>query len=244
MTFQIKLEDFEGTVNELLVKVKKRKVDITSISLSAVTGQYLEYLKRREDFDLEQAGNFLVSASRLLALKASLLVPGTIFPEEEADVSAGEELAKHLLEYRTFKEAADFFKSRIESQERVYIRDVDISSYIQSIGVSTSLEGLKLEDLLQALEEVLTRSSIEDGPDVVEVVSHELSVADKMTEIETYLEQVGQGVKFDALFSQQSGKQEIIVTFLALLELVRQKKVRIKQEGTFGPIVIYFSPEP
>lgn len=234
----------ENSLKELLVLVEKNKVDIENLVISDLTGRYLDNLKGRKT-DTDAIAEFLVIALKLLSLKVKALMPVSE-PEtsqEEEDLAA-ELLAQHLADYRTFKEAADLFKGRLEEEPKSYVRSNNFSEYLSSLNSSGGLEGLGLGDLLSALEKVLERDAAREALEAFEVPRHEYRVSDKIDEVTRLVSASrGAGIEFGQLFSEEAVKGEIIATFLALLELIRLRRVRIVQEQNFGTILIFEIPE-
>lgn len=235
-------EASERSIKELLDLAEKKKLDIEDLSISDITGRYLSYIKAQKTSG-EEITEYLVQATKLLSLKLKVLMPDREQSplEEDDEDQIAEELAKHLMEYRTFKEAAELFRERFEEEPKTYVRNMDFSNYVSSVGSSSSLEGLCLGDLVNALEKVLQRDTALKNSTSYQVPRQEFKVADKIKEVLSLVSRSGaSGIEFENLFSQHAEKSEIIATFLALLELVRMHKVRIIQERTFGTIVIYY----
>lgn len=245
MVFKASIESSEKSIKEIVALAEKKKLDLENFPLSEVTGQYLNYIKK-EKAETEEITEFLVLASRLLSLKVKALMPEWRFDsleEEEEDIS--EQLARHLLEYRTFKEAAGLFKERFEDKEKKYVRHGDFNNYVYSVSSSASLQGLGLSDLVNALEKLLQRETTAKTVHALELSRQEYKVADKIKEVSFLVTETGNsGIEFQELFAGNAQKAEIIATFLALLELVRLNKVKIIQEGNFGRIVIYGNERP
>ncbi|GAW93911.1 segregation and condensation protein A [Calderihabitans maritimus] len=243
MTYRVKLEIFEGPLDLLIHLIEKNEMDIYDIPVARITEQYLEYLETLQELDLEMAGEFLVMAATLLAIKAKMLLPKPPQPEEpeEEGPDPREELVERLLEYKKFKEAAGFLEKRGEIYSKMFTRPVDEEAIVAAFAGSNPLEGVTPKDLLEAFRRVLNRVS-EKEEKVNRIPRPQVTIRDKMTEI---LEQVGkqtQGVSFTELFKGKVTRLEIIVTFLALLELIRLKRVTARQSSVFGEIIIYQYP--
>lgn len=228
----------DKSVKELLDLVEKKKLDIESLPVSEITGQYLDYIKKNKT-DTHELSEFLTAATKLLSLKVKELLPAPEQDLEEEEDDIAEQLARHLVEYRTFKEAAGFFKQRFEDEQKAYVRPTDVQHYVNSVNDSSSLEGLSLEDLLNALDKLLQRKAeAEEKPDF-ELPRREFKVRNKIDEVSRIVADSGEtGVKFEELFSPHAQRAEVIVTFLALLELVRLGRVKIFQEEIFGTIIV------
>jgi len=233
-------ETSETSIKDILTLVEKNKLDIEDVVISDITGKYLDNIKANK-VDTEELTEFLTSAVKLLSLKVKSLLPTPaqeVWEDEESDFA--EQLADHLLEYRTFKEAADLFRNRLEGEQKIYIRNQSLSDYVTTVNSSNSLEGLSLGDLVNALEKVLEKDDLKKADDAFELPRREYRVADKIEEVSLMVSGSGaSGIEFGMLFSEGAEKGEIIATFLALLELVRLRRVRIVQENTFGAILIF-----
>ena len=240
MVFKAELDASQKTLPELLDLIEKKKLNIEDVLIAGITGQYLEYLKKEKP-ETEDITQFLTAATRLLNLKVKSLTPSVVEEahQEDEGMDIAQELAQHLMEYRTFKEAAGLFKQRLDEEPQVFVRQVDFDQYVNSVSTSSMLEGVGLGDLINALEKVLQREgALADNS--YEIPRQDFKVADKMEEITRMVFNTGdKGIEFEHLFTHHTVKGEIIAIFLALLELVRLRKVRISQKEAFGKIVVY-----
>lgn len=221
--------------------IDKNEVDIYDIPIAVITEQYLDYIAQMQMLDLEIASEFLVMAARLLSIKARMLLPRAPVETEERlaeeEEDPRDELVERLIEYKKFKQVAEFLKQREEEQEKVYTRPNEEEMFIHLFSEENPLEGITMEDLLAALREVLERAEQEDSPG--EIPRDEVSIRDKMTEIRRRLFFLKGSIFFKELFKTQATRVEIIVTFLALLELIKLKKIRVMQKGIFDDIRIF-----
>lgn len=234
MSYKIKLEIFEGPLDLLLYLVKKDHLNIYDIPIARVTAQYLEYIELMRLLDLEIAGEFLVLAATLLQIKSKMLLPAEEEPAEqgeEADPRA--ELVKRLLEYEKFKEIAQDLRERETRQQEVFKRP-KISGPGESAGAGGVYFEASLFDLLSAFSQAL-----EDVPRELfyQVVKDEFTVEEKIHQILHFM-LVEDSVRLSSLFMQAKNKIEIIVTFLAILELIRMKELVAVQKGLFNEIEI------
>ena len=231
--YKVKLEVFEGPLDLLLYLIKQDEIDIYDISLERITSQYLQYLQAFKELNIELAGEFIVMAANLIYLKSRSLLPLDQQPPEE---DAGEEdprweLIRQLIEYKKFKEAAVELHLREVEQERIFPRE----------GASSALsEPLRLGEvgifqLINAFQTVMKR--IEAREDVQEIFGERFSVSEK---IDAILQRVATGnrLRFSDLFGAVVSRIEVVVTFLALLELIRLKQVRAVQKNIFEEIEI------
>ncbi len=220
---------FEGPLDLLLHLIRKNEVDIYDIPVAVITGQYLEYLEMMEALNIEVVGEFLVMAATLIQIKSRMLLPPKAGEEEEEDPRL--EIALPLLEYIRFKEAAGWLEERPWLERDVYIRgeNDDISPPNQE---ELTLFNLNLFELIDAFKEVLDRSTrIKDHTVRVETTSLAERVAQVMERFRTE-----DNIRFTELFDPELGLGDLILTFLALLELARMGFVRIYQETSFAPI--------
>lgn len=231
--YQVRLEMFEGPLDLLLHLIKKNEINIYDIPIALIASQYMQYLDAVRSLNLSVAGEFLVMAATLLKIKSRMLLPTEDLAQDEEDgPDPREELVRQLLEYKRFKEAA----RQLDDRERLW-RDVFGKEPAPVTGEPAppmSLESLTLFDLVDALQGVIARLPQES---VLEIVPEHLTVRDRMNVILEKLE--GQeSVAFLALFEGERHKAVVIVTFLALLELVRIRVLRVFQTETFGSILV------
>jgi segregation and condensation protein A len=231
MSTRVQLEIFEGPLDLLLHLIKKNEVSITDIPLALITEQYLATLELMQTLDLDLAGEFLVMAATLIHIKSRMLLPvGEEEAEEEEGVDPRAELVRRLLEYQRYKEAA----AELEQRE-VLTRDVFVraSAPIEEAGPREFRE-VSVFELLGALKRVIDRLPKDF---VHEVTLEKVSVREKMTLLLDTLRDQSR-VVFESLFAEVKSRLEIVVTFLAMLELVKVRAIRIYQDDMAGPIVI------
>jgi segregation and condensation protein A len=228
---KVQLEIFEGPLDLLLHLIKKNEVSITDIPIATITEQYLATLELMQNLNLDVAGEFLVMAATLIHIKSRMLLPPSEDAEEEEEgADPREELVRRLIEYRRFKDAA----AQLEQREML-TRDVFVRS--GAPGEEASFPGFRevsVFELLTALRRVLERLPKDN---VHEVSLDKITVREKMTLLLDTLRAQGQ-VLFEALFSEAKSRMEVIVTFLAMLELVKVRAIRIFQEELGGSIAI------
>jgi segregation and condensation protein A len=233
MTYKVKLEVFEGPLDLLLYLIKKEELNIYDIPIARVTDQYLEYLELMQLLDLDIAGEFLVMAATLMHIKSRTLLPPDQLEQDEAEEDPRAELVRRLLEYKKFKEAASQLAS-MESQQKHLFPRVG-SAEPEPIEVPRDiLFDANLFDLITAFTKVL-----KDIPKEVfhEIVKDEFTVAQKMHDI-IHMMVEKTSIFFMELFRAARNKREMITIFLALLELIKQKIVVVKQAQVFGDIEI------
>jgi segregation and condensation protein A len=228
---RVQLEVFEGPLDLLLHLIKKNEVSITDIPIATITEQYLATVEVMQEVSLDVAGEFLVMAATLIHIKSRMLLPASEDVEEDEEgADPREELARRLLEYQRFKDAA----VQLEQRE-ILTRDVFVRSGapLEQMALPGFRE-VSVFELLTALRRVLDRVPKDN---VHEVTLDTITVREKMTLVLDTVRAQGQ-VLFEALFSEVKTRMEIIVTFLAMLELVKVRAIRIVQEELGGPIVI------
>src|SRR5881396_4293470 len=232
--YKVKLEVFEGPLDLLLYLIKQDEIDIYDISIERITRQYLEYLQTFKELNIELAGEFIVMAANLIYLKSRSLLPTNQQPPDE-DAPEDDprwDLIRQLIEYKKFKEAAAQLHLRELEQERIFAREGDSSLAPQE---PLRLGEVGIFQLINAFQTVIKR--IEARQEVQEIPGERFSVSEK---IEAILRRVAAGatVRFSDLFGAIVSRVEVVVTFLALLELIRLKQVRATQENVFAEIEI------
>jgi len=231
MTTKIQLEIFEGPLDLLLHLIKKNEVSITDVPIATITEQYLATLEMMQSMNLDVAGEFLVMAATLVHIKSRMLLPDeTAEDEDEEEEESREELIRRLLEYQRFKEAAGELERREILGRDAFLRAAEPAENTGAIEVET----LSLFDLISALRQVLDRFPEEKFH---QVTLEKVSVREKMMILLDGLHRLGR-VVFQSLFEQASSRIEVVATFLAMLELVKIRAIRICQDQRLGPIVI------
>jgi len=225
--YNIKLEKFEGPLDLLLKLIEAEEVPITEISLAKVTDQFIEYVNRSQDLDPGEVADFLVVASKLLLIKSRILMPSLDF-EEEAEGS----LERQLKIYKEYYEASKKIKELLRRKNFMFSRNKAIQVFTPKFSPPVKLRlkdlGLIFQLIVNRLEPVVNLPQ--------EVIKKTISIGEKIRQIkEMILEKVS--FSFKNLLSR-GDKTEVIVSFLALLELVKQQSVRVNQSGLFGEIQV------
>jgi segregation and condensation protein A len=230
--YTFRLEMFEGPLDLLLHLINKNELDITNIPIALITNQYLEYLKLMKVLNLDIAGEYLLMAATLLHIKSKMLLPSSSEQEEEEGEDPRAELVRRLLEYQKYKKAAVELERRPLLDRDVFIRliSVDTEEPAEEERVEVSLF-----ELLEAFRQVLERVKAETFH---EVILERLSVEEKVQEILSLLQMEKRSIAFHLLFPEQASRREVIITFLAILELVKMKLIRIFQSAPFETIRI------
>lgn len=230
--YKVKLEVFEGPLDLLLYLIKKDEVDIYDIVIERITQQYLAFMDAFKTLDLEVAGEFVVMAANLIYIKSRSLLPAHVQPpEEEAEEDDPRwDLIRQLVEYKKFKDAAAQLSQREVEQSNLFSRtpDADAAAPERPLG------DVSVFDLINAFNKVLKRIEAK-SEDLREIFEENHTVSDK---IDLILKLTGSGVplKFTELFANAASRSEVVVTFLALLELVRLKQLKCVQDEPFGEI--------
>lgn len=230
--YNIKVPVFEGPLDLLLHLIKENKVDIYDIPIAVITGQYLQYLEMMEELNLDVAGDFLVMAATLIHIKSRMLLPvDEEVPGEEEDPRL--ELIQRLLEYQTFKDASLGLREKEEEWMNIFHREPvkDEEAEAESTEPELYLFDVNLFDLIGAFKKILDTAP----PEVVRITREALTVKDKISHIMEMLEN-HETVRFEDLFKEDRSRIQIVVTFVALLELIRLGLVRAYQENDFGNI--------
>ncbi len=231
MTYSVKLPQFEGPIDLLLTLAQQGQVDLRDIPLGQIAEDYLA--GTRGGLDLEEATEVLWMLAAMIEMKSRLLVPKPETPEEplpeaEEPSDLQERLEEKLQEYRAFKEVASALRALEDYQHRVFARSPGDDPN------AVFLEGVTLGDLFRAFQQVLERAQEQVG----EIPAEEVKVAERMQGILALLGRHPEGVVFGDLFPTTATKLEVIVTFLALLELIKNRRARAAQPQTFAPIRI------
>ncbi len=231
----IHLPLFDGPLDLLLYLIRRDKIDVHDIPIAPITRQYMEYIDLMRELNLDVAGEFLVMAATLIHIKSKMLVP--IEPTEaegdEESVDPREELVRRLLEFQRYKEAAGVLHQQAQIRAAQWTRPDTVLPTFDDAGEEMLEAGLY--DLIAAFKELLERRKT--------LIAHEIEhegppLEARMDELLAMIRE-GESLEFLELFAELVTKAEMIVTFLALLELVRLKRVRVYQRGMFGPIRVF-----
>jgi segregation and condensation protein A len=235
MSYQCKIDIFEGPLDLLLHLIKEQKMDIYDIRIADITRQYIEYLELMRELNLEVIGDYLVMAAELTRIKSKTLLPvqETEGEEEEGGEDPTAELTRRLLEYQRYKDAAFELRRKEYDRQQVFIRGGEIE--VEEGDSSEVLVDASVFDLLNAFQGVLKNNSFKKD---YEIHVDTYSVSDRITYILEILNSA-ESITFESLFTILNNRQEVTVTFLALLELMRLKLLRVQQGQHFGVIRIY-----
>lgn len=238
--YPVKLDNFEGPLDLLVYLIRRHEIDIYDIPIVLITEQYLEYLELMQELDLDVAGEFLVMAATLIQIKARMLVPRQ--EATEADEEAGDPrdtLVQRLLEHEKYKAAAEVLHERQTERSAQWTRPDSRVADIAGQPIEREIE-VDLFSLLQAFQAVMARAR-ERRP---------LALPAELVPIERRIEQLlarlseTEACGFEDLFEGDRSRSDLVTTFLALLEMVRLKQVRLFQSGPFAPIRVYKRARP
>jgi len=239
MTYRCNIEIFEGPLDLLLHLIKEQKMDIHDIAIATITRQYMDYIDLMQDLNLEVAGEYLVMAAELTRIKSKVLLP--VQEQELEEGEAGEdpraELMRRLQEYQRYKEAAFELRVREHDRQQVFVRGGDVL-FDEDSGEEIIQEASAF-DLLNAFQNILKSKEFKKD---YEIKVSTFSVSDRLTHILEILN-AAKTITFDSLFTVLNTRQELVVTFLALLETMRLKLVRIQQAKQFDPIRLYLTAD-
>lgn len=240
LKYQVSLPNFEGPLDLLYHLVKKAEVDIYDISISEITDQYLSYLEEWERFNLEIASEFLVMAARLMELKSRELLPKQTNKEteDEEETDPKEELLTKIMEYRYFKEIAYHLKEKEQERFQVYWREQPKIPFQEQEEIPIGNVGM--HDLLKAFQNVLKKQALDNKVETID--TNEVSISEQKDVLMKLLKnREKQTMHFQELFEQFPTRLEIIATFIALLDLVKEGKLSVSQQGIKSPLWIELS---
>ena len=232
--YEVKIDAFAGPLDLLLYLIRRNEVDIYDISISEITEQYVEYINLMEMLDLDIAGEFLVMAATLLQMKSEAMLPAGVTVDYEEPMMTREELVRQLLEYRKFKDAANVLSQKQEDQQNLYARSF-VEPGFEGFDLKEFRINATLFDLLSAFRTVLQGVPAEELTGLREEA---FTVQQKIAEIMGGFKK-NKRLEFSSLFSSVGSRLEIIVTFLALLELIRTKRIIARQAQLFSKIWLY-----
>jgi segregation and condensation protein A len=235
--YKVKLDVFEGPLDLLLYLIKRDEVDIYDISIERITKQYLEFIDAFQMLNIELAGEFIVMAANLLYIKSRMLLPvDQQMAEEDAEEDDPRwELIRQLIEYKKFKEAANHLREREAEQENLFAR-IPAAPELEADTANLLVEEVGIFDLIRAFQNILKRRTAPQE-DLREIFEENFTVADKIDHVLRIISS-GVSLRFEEMFPERATRAEIVVTFLAMLELIRMKQLRVRQDQHFAEIWI------
>ncbi len=242
LSYTIKLEIFEGPFDLLFHLIEKSKIDIYNIPISEITEQYLQYLKNMEECDLEITSEFLVMAATLIEIKSKMLLPSKQERDKQSEEANPQDprknLVEKLIEYKQYKNVAIELKKREEKYKKVFYKQQE---QLEHFFADQSNENMHMEttDLLKAFSNLLKKREqlFVHKINIHQIPTEKFTLKDKMKQIKKCL--INKNIlEFQQLFTSLFNKSEVVVTFLALLELIKQNFLLVQQNENFGDIVI------
>lgn len=233
MSIEFKINEFEGPLDLLLHLIKESKMDIMNIEIEEITKQYIDYLNEQEKMNLEIASEYLVLASELLEIKSKLLLPNEKLDEEDEEFDPREDLVNRLLEYQAYKEITKVLQEKEVLRKDIYTKTPEnINKYASDD--TKIISDVSLDDLVEAFKKYLERKEA-SKPLKTKVTNKEISVSSRRKEIKKILKEQKK-ISFFKLFPVVS-KDYIVATFLAILEMAKNKELIISQDKEFDDII-------
>ena len=228
----ITIDNFEGPLDLLLHLVKESNIDIFDIRVVDITDKYLEYINREDNLNINISSSYLVMAAELMYLKSKSLLPSMNKEEESDEEITRENLINKLLEYKRYKEMTPKFKEMEEDRKKIYIKGPErVNEYVEN-----NFDGeASIDDLLNAFKKFLERKDMEK-PLETTITSREYSVRERKSGIRNILKSKKQ-VYLEELFEEYN-KAYVVVTFLSVLEMVKEKDIVVKQDKNFDKILV------
>lgn len=234
MSYNVKLEIFEGPMDLLLHLVQKEKIDIYEVSVSKIIDEYLKYIDLMKELDINLTSEFLVMASTLLVIKSRMILPKTNYRTQEEleedydEIDSPEKLLQKLDEYQKYKEIAGLLGKLEEEEKKIFVRPSEEKK-------ENTLADLSIDDLFNAIKNILSRKEKENR---TIILPREKITVDEMKDFIKDRIKDRKEIDFLALFSEKVSRIRIVTAFIAMLELVLEKKIKVRQDGNFTSIII------
>ena len=233
MNIEFKINDFEGPLDLLLHLIKESKMDIMNIEISSITDQYIAFLNKQEEMNLEISSEYLVLASSLLEIKSRMLLPNEKVEEDEEENDPREELVNRLLEYQAYKNITKVLHEKETLRKDIYTKSPEnIKNYIDE--EESIASDITLDDLISAFQKFYQRK-IDNKPLKTKITINEISVSSRRHDIKRLLKE-RKKMSFFELFPVLS-KEYVVATFLAVLEMTKEKEITITQDKAFSDII-------
>ena len=234
MKFDFVIDDFEGPLDLLLHLVKEHKMDLLNIKLEIIIDEYLEFIQKMEDMNLNVASSYLVMASELLEIKSKMLIPRNEEEQNEEEEDNKQALIDRLIEYQRYKDLTGDFKKLEEERKNIYtFLPKNLRDYSDDIGTIPNSD-VGLDDLVNAFKKFLERKELEK-PLSTKVTKKEISLEERTKEVKKILK-LKRRVNFIELFDVVT-KEYVVVTFLTILEMCRKNEIKLTQDNQFGEIM-------
>jgi len=234
MKYKIELESFEGPMDLLLHLIHEAEIDIYDIPINIITEQFLNYIQKMEELNLEIASEFIVMASSLIEIKSKMLLPKKDLDNNEEEEDPREELVKRLIEYKKYKDVSERLKLLEKEQGKVYYKPREELETEEDL----ELEDMKVELLLKAINNIIKNRTTEDKKLTINEIQREEYTLDQCMNIVEVEIKKKKKIKFTNLLSNNTSREEIITFFLSILELAKIKVLYIRQEEDFSDLII------
>lgn len=239
MEYHVKIDAFEGPLDLLLHLINNLEIEIYDIPVAEITEQYLLYVHAMQVLELDMASEYLVMAATLLSIKSKMLLPKQeeeLFDDEfSEEEDPREELVEKLIEYKKYKNAAKTLKEREEDRQNAFSKPPsDLSEYAKEAEVKNEI--LSIYDMLGAFQKMMNRKKL-NKPAETTITRQEIPIEDRMNQIVDLLKISKKRINFEELFPYEQ-KDHLVVTFLAVLELMKNQLIQIEQEHNFSDIFI------
>ena len=232
MTFII--DDFEGPLDLLLHLIKEQKMDLLNLKLEVIIDEYLKFIEKMEQMDLDIASSYLVMASELIEMKSKLLLPRVEEESEEEEEDPKEQLVNRLIEYQKYKDLTEDFKELESERKMIYTRLPESLKEYSDNDTIINNSDVTLDDLLKAFQKFLERKKLEQQLNT-KITKKEISIEERSISIRNILKNKKK-VNFLELFDVLN-KEYVVVTFLAILEMAKKNEIKISQENKYGDII-------
>ncbi|HEY8361845.1 MAG TPA: segregation/condensation protein A [Tissierellaceae bacterium] len=246
MALNVKLEAFEGPLDLLLHLIEKNQINIYDIPISELTDQYLSYLEGLEELDINLASEFLLMAATLLSIKSRMLLPGVksndVQQEECAVIDEEDprsELVERLIEYKKYKKIAMILKEKEEYESKIFKRKPEDLSFLYD---DLCLPEVSFDDLMSIFTDIIRKKDIREKANTKTILKEPLPLFKRIEQVYDIVVNMKK-VNFKDFFSKSATKSELIITFLAILELIKLNKVKVYQDQPFGDITIVLREE-
>ncbi len=233
MEITLKIDNFEGPFDLLLHLIKEKKMDLLNLKIEIIIDEYLNFIEKMEEMNLNIASSYLVVASELIEMKSRLLLPRQE-EEDEKEENPKEKLINKLIEYQKYKELTTSFKKLEQERREIYTKLPENLNEYKDVDTLISNSSLTLDDLLKAFQKFLERKKLEE-PLNTKITKKEMTVEERTISIRKILTNKKK-VNFLELFDVLN-KEYVIVTFLAILEMAKKNELKISQDDKFGDII-------
>ncbi len=235
MHYKVTIENFDGPLDLLLHLIKEQNIDIYDIKIEQITKQYLNYIHEMKELNLSIASEYLVMASELIEMKSKMLLPkqNDLNEEDDYEEDPREVLIQRLLAYKKYKEVTTLFKELELTRKSVFTKEAENLSYYAK--EEDKKDDLDVCDLVEAFNLLIQKKKL-DKPMATKITKKELSVSERVNKIKDILK-IKKRINFEELFEVET-KEEVIVSFLSILEMVKKNEIELRQDENFNQIII------